>query len=103
MKTETRFWKRKRVSVSRFHGDPFTYVVREPGNGNVFSFPFSMVIHLLTLLESQETKTYFSFLYLRVCLWSIVVNSANIDPAKTRWANLPVAGRFAHGQKKGFR
>ena len=50
METKTRFWKWKRVSVSRFHGDPFTSVVRESGNRNVFPFPISIVIHLLTLL-----------------------------------------------------
>jgi len=57
MDMKARFWKRKRVSVSsfqcnpftyvvresgnvsRFHGDSSTYVVGESGNGNVFPFP----------------------------------------------------------------
>jgi hypothetical protein len=37
---------------------------------------------------------------MRVCLWSIVVNSENSDPAKNKRANLPAAGKFARGQKK---
>jgi len=52
--------------------------------------------------ESPETETCLCFFYSSVYLWSIVVNSANSDPAKTRRANLPAAGRFAHGQKKDF-
>ncbi len=52
--------------------------------------------------ESPETETCLCFFYSSVYLWSIVVNSANSNPAKTRRANLPAAGRFAHGQKKDF-
>jgi hypothetical protein len=52
----------------------------------------------LKIAVAEETETCFRFLYSRVCLWSIVVNSANIDPAKIRRAN-PAAGRFARGQK----
>jgi hypothetical protein len=37
---------------------------------------------------------------MRVCLWSIVVNSENSDPAKNKRAYLPAAGKFARGQKK---
>ena len=77
MEMKARFWKRKRVSVSSFQCNPFTYIVRESGNESVFPFPVSMVIHLLTLLESSETETCFRFLYSSVCLWSIVINSAN--------------------------
>jgi hypothetical protein len=31
---------------------------------------------------------------MRVCLWSIVVNSENSDPAKNKRADLPAAGKF---------
>jgi hypothetical protein len=37
---------------------------------------------------------------MRVCLWSIVVNSENSDPAKNKRADLPAAGKFTRGQKK---
>jgi hypothetical protein len=37
---------------------------------------------------------------MRVCLWSIVVNSENSDPAKNKRVNLPAAGKFTRGQKK---
>ena len=51
METEPRFWKRKPVSVSRFHSDPFTYVVIESGNGNVFPFP---LLESLSVVNSGQ-------------------------------------------------
>ena len=51
METETRFWKRKRVFVSHFHRDPFTYVVRESGNGNMFPFP---LLESLSVVNSGQ-------------------------------------------------
>jgi len=85
MEMETRFC---------FHGNSFPLLERQE-TGTCFHFhgnPFM-------LLESQETETCFRFLYSRVCLWSIVVNSAKNYPAKMRLVKLPAVGRFARGQK----
>jgi hypothetical protein len=103
-------WKRKLVSVS------------ENGSGNQFPFRNQIPFHIPQESSTGKMETETGFRYgkwkrkpvsvseqdipesqsMRVCLWSIVVNSENSDPAKNNQADLPAAGRFARGQKKRF-
>jgi len=101
MEAETCFWfpqgkwKRKLVSVS------------ENGSGNLFLFRNQIPFHIpqesstgkmkngkwkrkpvsVSELDIPESQS------MRVCLWSIVVNSENSDPAKNKRADLPAAGK----------
>jgi hypothetical protein len=95
-------WKRKLVSVS------------ENGSGNLFLFRNQIPFHIpqesstgkmkngkwkrkpVSLSEPDIPESQ----SMRVCLWSIVVNSENSDPAKNKRADLPAAGKFTRGQKK---
>jgi hypothetical protein len=89
-------WKRKLVSVS------------ENGSGNLFPFQNQIPFHIpqesstgkmkngkwkrkpVSVSEPDIPESQSR----RVCLWSIVVNIENSDPAKNKRADLPAAGKF---------
>jgi hypothetical protein len=95
METETGFhfgkWKRKPVSVSE--PDPFPHP-QESSTGKMENGKWKRKPVSVSEPDIPESQS------MRACLWSIVVNSENSDPAKNKRADLPAAGKFTRGQKK---
>ncbi len=105
--TETCFWE----TCFRFH-PCYSSISRKDGNGNVFPrnmFPFPSIFqakktatldHPARISIRGMTKRETCFQETRFCFHQSLVNSEKNGPAKLGRANLPMAGRFARGQKK---